>query len=130
MNPNLYNPGSFNVGAPLLNPSIGDDQAPPGFQTLPVQGFTGGGDNFHTTPILNVNTGGGFSGSQWGGTLGGGSALDPSQWGMTGLGSNDAGNSVPFHTQYATGAAESGHGAGRQFLPQWQALAAKNNPKG
>jgi hypothetical protein len=108
-----YTPGDYSISNPFTNPNVG--------------GNTSGGYGQMSDPFgggFLGNMGGHSSGSQWGGTLGGGHALDPSQWG--GLFENDAGNSVPYHTQFG-GAGESGHGDGRQLLPQWQALAAQHH---
>ena len=54
----------------------------------------------------------GYHGNSSGGTLGCGSVVDPSQWSQFGFGNNDAGNSVPYVTRYATGMGEGGGGFG------------------
>jgi hypothetical protein len=112
-----YTPGDFNISNPYTNPSVGGQTSGGGY---------GGGmsDPFGGGFLGGMSGGGHSSGGQWGGTLGGGTALDPSQWG--GLFNNDAGNSVPYHTQFG-GMGESGGIGDRHLLPKWQQLAAQHH---
>jgi hypothetical protein len=90
------------------------------------QGYGGGIDRnlpgIRTGSGHSTNGGGGLYTS---GTLGGGSVVDPSQWGAYGLGGSDAGDSVPYKTQFATGMGESGGGLGG--LPAF--MAARRRPQ-
>jgi len=120
LQPGGYNPGSFQIGNPFTSPQVGSD---------PQTGGSYGGGQM-SDPFGGGFLGGmggsssGYHGNSSGGTLGPGYALDPSQWGS--LFNNDAGDSVPYHTQYATGMG-GGHGGSFQFLPKWQAMAAQHH---
>jgi hypothetical protein len=125
-----YNGGdSMTPSMTTLNP--GPSYTPPDWSTyLQNPDFTiktgdnGGGNNAgHSTGSTGGST---FSGNSSGGTLGGGYAVDPSQWGAFGIGGSDAGNSVPYKTQYATGMGESG-GGGIGGLAAF--MAAKRKPQ-
>jgi hypothetical protein len=124
LNIHTGDPGSYYNPAPS-----GGDSMTPSMTTLnPGPGYTPPDwSSYLNAPDLNIKTGNGNGGGSaggmggmggmgggngggmyTGGTLGGGTAVDPSQWGAFGIGGSDAGNSVPYYTRYATGMGESG----------------------
>jgi hypothetical protein len=81
----------------------------------------GGGS---TSPTGHTTNGGG--GMYTSGTLGGGSVVDPSAWGMFGIGGSDAGDTASIKARTSTGMGESGGGFGTMA----SFLAGRRVPRG
>lgn len=91
----------------------------------------GGGNTGVQRGAGNPAMTGGFTGNRSGGVLGGGTAVDPSQWGQFGFGGSDTGSGgagLGYQTAMLSGgmgAAESGRGAGFMGSPLAMAAALR-----